>query len=191
MRDIDTAFQNFFRGVKHGKHVGYPKFKSKRGRHRSYKSKRVGMNIRLIDDKHIKLPKLGVVRCAASKKVAGRILSVTVSQAPSGKYFVSLCCTDFEIAPLPKTDAVVGVDLGIKDLAITSDGMKFPNNKYTYKAEKKLARLQRRLSRKSKGSHNREKARVKVSRLQEHIANQRRDNLQKLTTELVRNYDVI
>lgn len=188
---LDIAFQNFFRGVKQGRHVGYPKFKSKRDHRKSYKSKRVNMNIRILDNKHIQLPKLGVVRCAVSKKVAGRILSATVSQAPSGKYFVSICCTDGEIAPFPKTDAVVGVDLGIKDLAITSNGVKFPNNKYTYKAEKKLARLQRRLSRKSKGSHNREKARVKVARLQEHIANQRRDNLQKLTTELVRNYDVI
>lgn len=191
IQSLDTAYQNFFRGLKNGKRVGFPKFKSKRDRHRSYKAKRVGMNIRLIDDKHIQLPKIGTMRCAVSKQVHGRILSATVSQAPSGKYFVSICCTDVDIAPLPSTGAVVGVDLGIKDLAITSDGVKYPNNKYTYKAEKKLARLQRRLSRKSKGSHNREKARVKVARLQEHIANQRRDNIQKLTTELVRNYDFI
>ena len=190
LQTLDVSFQNFFRGVKNGQRVGYPKFKSKRNRRRSYKSKRVGENIAVVGSK-VKLPKLGLVKCAVSKEIKGRILSAAVSQNPSGKYFVSLCCTDVEIEPLPSTGAVVGVDLGIKDLAITSDGVKYPNNKYTCKSEKKLARLQRRLSRKSKGSHNREKARIKVARLQEHIANQRRDNLQKLTTELVRNYDII
>ena len=114
IQTLDTAFQNFFRGVKDGKRGGYPKFKSKRDHRKSYKSKRVGMNIRVMDDKHIQLPKLGIVRCAVSKKVAGRILSATVSQAPSGKYFVSICCTDVEIARLPSTGVVVGVDLGIK-----------------------------------------------------------------------------
>lgn len=99
--------------------------------------------------------------------------------------------TDVDIGPLPKTGAAVGVDLGIKDLAITSDGVKYPNNRYTYQAEKRLARLQRELSRKSNGSKRWEKQRIKVARLQEHIANQRRDNIQKITTELIRNYDVI
>jgi putative transposase len=191
LRGLDTAFQNFFRGVKQGKHVGYPKFKSKRDHRKSYKSKCVGMTIRLLDNKHIQLPKLGAVRCAVSKKVAGRILSATVSQAPSGKYFVSVCCTDVEIAPLPSTGAVVGVDLGIKALATTSDGESYANNKHLYAQDKKLRRLARQLSRKQKGSNNREKARVRLARLQEQIANQRRDDIQKATTDLVRKYDVI
>lgn len=190
LRNLDFAYKNFFRGLKSGNRVGYPKFKSKSDNRRNYKTKNHKTEIAVSGNK-VKLPKLGYVDCRISKEIKGRILSATVSQAPSGKYFVSLCCTDVEIEPLPSTGAVVGVDLGIKDLAITSDGMKFPNNKYSYKAEKKLARLQRQLSRKSKDSHNREKARIKVARLQEHIANQRRDNLQKLTAELVRNYDVI
>ena len=149
------------------------------------------MSIKVLGDKTVQLPKLGKVKCRVSKEVEGRILSATVSQNPSGKYFVSLCCADVEIAPLEGTDKVCGVDLGIHNLAITSDGVKYPNNKYIAKAEKKLARLQRQLSRKSKGSNNRNKARVKVARLQEHIANQRRDAMHKVTTELVRNYDVI
>lgn len=191
VRDLDTAFQNFFRRVKHGEKPGYPKFKSKHDRHQSYKSKCVGTNIKVLDDKHLQLPKLGAVRCAISKQVHGRILSATVSKSPSGKYFVSLCCTEVDIPTLQKTGAVVGVDLGIKDLAITSDGVKYPANKYIRKAEKKLRRLQRSLSRKSKGSKNREKARIKVALLQEKIANQRKDDLHKLTTGLVRHYDVI
>ena len=190
LETLDVAFQNFFQGVKQGRRVGYPTFKSKRDRRKSYKSKRVGENVAVVGSK-VKLPKLGLVKCCVSKEIKGRILSATVSQNPSGKYFVSICCTDVEIDPLPKTGAVVGVDLGIKDLAITSDGVKYPNNRYTYQAEKRLARLQRELSRKSKGSKRWEGQRIKVARLQEHIANQRRDNMQKLTTELIRNYDVI
>lgn len=195
VRDLEDSFKNFFRRIRNGEYAGYPKFKSKRTRLQNYKTKQQNANdsspaIRMGSD-FIRLPKLGNVKCAVSKKVCGRILNVTVSQYPSGKYYVSVCCADVEIAPLPSTGAVVGVDLGIKDLAITSDGIKYPNNRYIYAAEKKLARLQRQLSRKSKGSNRREKARIKVARLQEHIANQRRDTMQKLTTELVRSYDVI
>ena len=187
LRFLDSAFQNFFRGIKQGQKIGYPKFKSKRDRNRSYRTQQ-GISI---GDSAIKLPKLGYVKCRFSKKVEGRILSASVSQNPSGKYFVSIICGDVDIQPLPSTGKSVGVDLGIKDLAITSDGVKFPNNKYTYAAEKKLARLQRSLSRKTKGSANWEKARLKVARLQEHIANQRRDGIHKATTSLIRDYDVV
>lgn len=190
LRDLDTAFQNFFRGMKGGQHIGYPQFKSKRNRRRSYKSKRVGENIAVVGNK-VKLPKLGLVKCAVSREVKGRILSATVSQVPSGKYYVSLCCTDVEIEPLPKTGAVVGVDLGIKALATTSDGVAYPNNKYLYESDKKLRRLSRDLSRKKKGSNNYEKARIRKARLEERIANQRRDAMQKSTTDLIRNNDVI
>ena len=191
VRDLDTAYQNFFRRAKCGKKPGYPHYKSKHDRHQSYKSKCVGANIKILDEKHIQLPKLGNVRCAISKEVRGRILSATVSRAPSGKYFVAICCTDVTIPQLPKTGAVIGVDLGIKDSAITSDGMKYPANQYIRNAEKKLRRLQRSLSRKTKGSKNGEKARIKVALLQEKIANQRMDDLHKLTTELIRSYDII
>lgn len=190
VHDLDTAYQNFFRRVKQGGKPGYPRFKSKKDRRKSYKAKRVGENIAVVGNR-VKLPKLGFVKCRVSKEIKGRILSATISQNPSGKYFVAICCTDVEIEPLHSTGAVCGVDLGIKDLAITSDGVKFQNNKYTYAAEKKLARLQRQLSRKSKGSNRREKARVKVARLQEHIANQRKDTLHKVTTQLVKDYDVV
>ena len=187
---LDHGYRNFFRRVKQGDKHGYPQFKSKRDRHQSYKSKCVGSNIAIVGNK-VKLPKLGLVKCRVSKEVKGRILSATVSQAPSGKYFVSLCCTDVEIEALPQTGAVVGVDLGIKTLAATSDGNSYPNNKHLYKSDKKLRRLARRLSRKKKGSNNYEKARIHKARLEEHIANQRRDDIQKTTTDLIRKYDVI
>lgn len=133
----------------------------------------------------------GFVKCRVSKEVRGRILSATVSQNPSGKYFVALCCADVEIEPLPSTGAVVGLDMGLKSFAITSDGMEYPNHKFLSKSTRKLARLQRQLSRKTKGSNRWEKARVKVARLHEKIANQRNDTLHKLSTSLVRDYDLI
>lgn len=190
IRDLDTAYQNFFRRVKQGKNPGYPHFKSKKNRRKSYKSKCVGTNIKVLD-KAVQLPKLGLVKCRVSKEVKGRILSATVSQNPSGKYFVALCCTDVEIEPLPSTGEVVGLDMGLKAFAIASDGTEYPNHRYLTKSQKKLARLQRQLSRKSKDSKRYEQARIKVARLHEHIASQRQDMLHKLTTALIRQYDII
>lgn len=190
LKGLDFGFQNFFRRVKQGKKPGYPRFKSKHDNRQSYKSKCVGTNIKVLDGA-IQLPKLGAVKCRVSKEVRGRILSATVSRAPSRKYYVALCCTDVDIPSLPSTGETVGVDLGIKSLAILSDGTTYPNSKHLAKNLKKLARLQRQLSRKSKGSKRREKARVKVAHLHEHISNQRQDTLHKLSTQLVRDYDLI
>lgn len=190
LRDLDTAYQNFFRRVKQGQKPGYPRVKGKHDRRKSYKSKCIGTNIKVLDQA-VQLPKLGLVKCRVSKEVKGRILSATVSQNPSGKYFVALCCTDVEMEPLTSTGAVVGLDMGLKSFATTSDGVEYPNHKHLAKSQKKLAKLQHQLSRKSKGSNRREKARVKVARLQERIANQRNDTLHKLSTGLVRNYDLI
>lgn len=191
LRDLNTAYLNFFRRVKQGRAPGFPKFKSKKTDKQSYSTACPNKNDIRFSGSKVHFPKIGWVHCSNSQPIEGRIVAATISKSRSGKYFVSICCTDVEFEPLHKTGAVVGVDLGIKGLAITSDGVKYPNNRYTYEAEKRLARLQRELSRKSKGSKRWEKQRIKVARLQEHIANQRRDNMQKLTTELIRNYDVI
>jgi len=190
LQNLDAAYQNFFRRVKQGGEPGFPRFKCKHDHRQSYKSKCVGNNIKVLA-KAVRLPKLGPVKCRVSKKVEGRILSATVSRNPSGKYFVALCCTDVEIEPLPSTGAAIGMDMGLKAFAISSDGTEYPNHRYLVKSRKKLARLQRRLSRKTKGSHRREKARLQVARLYEHVANQRRDMLHKLSTQLVRENDVI
>ena len=185
LKDLDSAYQKFFK-----EHSGFPKFKSKKTHRFSYKSKCVNGNIQYCG-KHIKLPKLGMVKTKNKLIPQGRILNATVSQDPSGKYYVSLCCTGVDIKPLEKTGSVVGLDLGIKEFCITSDGEMISNPKYLKKSLSKLAKLQKKLSRKSKGSSNRDKARVKVARLQEHIANQRKDFLQKLSTEIVKNNDII
>lgn len=190
LQDLDVAFQHFFRRVKNGAKPGYPCFKSKRDHHKSYKSKCVGANIKVLDSA-VQLPKLGRVKCRISKEVKGRILSATVSQNPSGKYFVALCCADVEMDCLPSTGAAVGLDMGLKAFAITSDGVEYPNHKCLAKSQKKLSKLQRQFSRKTKGSNRREKARVQVARLHEHIGNQRKDMLHKLSTQLIRENDVI
>ena len=187
LRDLDSAYQNFFRRVKAGEKPGYPRFKKKHDHRKSY---RTNSNIKVLD-KAVQLPKLGKVKCRISKEVRGRILSATVSQNPSGKYFVALCCTDVAVEPLPKTGSVVGLDMGIKSFAVTSDGAEYPNHKYLAKSEKRLAKAQRRLSRKAKGSKNRDKARIRVAMLHERVANQRQDMLQKLSTQLVRENDTI
>lgn len=185
IRDLDSAYQKFFK-----EHSGYPKFKSKKIHRHSYKSKCSHGNIQYCG-KYIKLPKLGMVKTKNKLIPQGRILNATVSQEPSGKYYVSLCCTDVDVKALEKTGNSVGIDLGIKEFCITSDGETVENPKYLKKSLNKLVKLQRELSRKSKGSSNRNKARVKVVRLQEYIANQRKDFLQKLSTEIIKNNDVI
>mgnify|MGYP002765179199 CR=1 FL=1 len=186
LRDLDAAYHNFFRGLKTGRRVGFPKFKSKKSNRFSYTTQ----NIKVLDN-HIYLAKIGIVKCHVSKQIQGRILSATVSKNPSGKYFVAICCTDVEAEPLPKTDKSIGIDLGIKHLAVDSNGIEYPNNKHLSKSQKKLARLQRQLSRKPSGSNRHEKARIKVARLYEHIANQRKDQLHKLTTQLVHENDIV
>lgn len=191
LKDLDVAYQNFFRRIKQGdSKAGFPKFKSKKHNRKSYKSKCVSNNVQVLD-KHIKLPKLGLVKCKVSKQIEGRILSATVSQNPSGKYFVSVCCTDVDILQYSPTGAVIGIDLGIKDFAITSDEETISNPKFLRKSEKKLAKLQRKLSRKQIGSNNRNKARLKVARQHEKISNQRSDFLRKLSTRLIKEYDLI
>lgn len=187
LRDVDTAYQNFFRGHKNNGNVGFPKFKKKHGSRKSYMTKRY---IEVLDG-YIKLLKLGKVKCKISKQIRGRILNATISQAPSGKYFVSVCCTDVEIEPYEKTGAMVGLDMGLKEFVTTSDGRKYKNTKYSTKAARRLARLQRRLSRKPKDSKRREKARIAVAKAYEKVSNQRKDFLQKLSTRLIKENDII
>ena len=185
LKNLDSAYQKFFK-----EHSGFPKFKSKKTHRFSYKTKSVNNNIQFLNN-HIKLPKLGWVKVKDKQVPQGRILNATISQEPSGKYYCSICCIDVEIQPLPQTNNQVGVDLGIKDFAITSDGVKYNNPKYLQQSLDKLAKLQRSLSRKTRGGSNWNKARIKVARLQEKIKHQRQDYLQKLSTELIRENDII
>ena len=190
LKDLDAAYKNFFRGIKQKKKVGYPKYKSKKDNRQSYRVPNNCNTIRIYNNK-IKLPKLKLVKCKVSKKVEGRILNATISRNPAGQYYVSICCTDVEIKQFEKTGENVGIDLGIKDLAVCSNEIRYPNHKFYNKSEKKIAKLNRQLSRKSRGSNNRNKAKIKLAKSYQKIADQRKDTIHKMTTELVKNYDVI
>lgn len=188
--NLDSAYQKFFK-----EHSGFPKFKSKKNNHKSYKtncnySGRPTIEVDF-DGRKIKLPKLKWTKTRGIRRFEGKIKSATISQTPSGKYYCSVLVEQEDYKSLAETGCNVGIDLGIKDFAITSDGDKIPNPKYLAKSEKKLIKLQRQLSRKSSGSNNRNKARIKLARAWEKITNQRADFLQKLSTELICKYDVI
>ena len=185
LKDLETAYKKFFK-----EKSGFPKFKSKKTNRFSYKTKYTNGNIEYLR-KHIKLPKIGMVKIRDKQIPQGRILNATISKEPSGKYFVSLCCTDVEVKRFENTNSNIGLDLGIKEFCITSNGETIENPKYLKKSLNKLSKLQRELSRKSKGSSNRNKARLKVARLQERISNQRKDFLQKLSTKLIKENDII
>ena len=187
LKDLDVAYKNFFARPE----AGFPRFKSKHDRHKSYRTSYTNGNIKFLGKK-IQLPKLGKVKIKDKRtQLEGRILNATVSQEPDGEYYVSICCTDVPMVALEPVNHNVGIDLGLKEFAIASDGKKYANPKYLAKSLKRLKFLQKSLSRKTKGSSNRNKARIKVARLYAKIANQRRDSLQKLSTELIRNNDVI
>ena len=185
LKDLENAYKKFFK-----EHSGFPRFKSKKTHDFSYRTSFTNNNIQYCG-KQIKLPKLGLVKIRDKQVPSGRILNATISQEPSGKYYVSLCCTEVEIKPYGKTGCIIGIDLGIKEFCITSDGKSIANPKYLRKSLNKLAKLQRELSRKTKGSSNRNKARIKVARQHDKIANQRKDFLQKLSTELIKQNDIV
>lgn len=188
LRDLDKAYKSFFRAV--GK-VGFPKFKSKHAGRQSYRTNANGKNVRMVDEKHIRLPKLGTVKARVSRVPEGRILSATVERTPTGKYFCVLHCSDCEAKALPDTGKTIGIDLGIKTEIVCSDGQVFDSPKAYSQTQKKLAREQRRLSRKKKGSANYAKQKRKVALVHERIANTRKDFTNKATTALVRENQAI
>ena len=178
--NLQTAYNNFFKRPD----VGFPKFKSKKNNHFSYTTNNQGGNI-YVSERHIKLPKIGLVRVKKHRDFDGLIKSVTVSKNPSSKYYVSVLVEQEGKEKLPATDSKIGIDLGIKEFCITSDGEMIENPKYLRKSEKRLRKLQKDLSRCKKGSSNRNKARIKVAKEHEKIANQRKDFLNKLSMRLI------
>ena len=185
LKDLDNAYKKFFK-----EHTGFPKFKSKKYNRHSYRTSFTNNNIEYCGNS-IKLPKLGRVRIRDKQIPQGRILNATILQEPSGKYYISLCCADVEPVKCEKTGLTIGLDLGIKEFCITSNGDMIENPKFLKKSMAKLAKLQRELSRKTSGGANRNKARIKVARQFEKITNQRKDFLSKLSTKLIKENDII
>ena len=184
--NMDAAYQKFFR-----EHAGYPKFKSKHDNHKSYTTNFTNGNI-AVDFVHgkIKLPKLKEVKAKAHREFVGQIKSATVSQVSSGKYYVSIL-VETNHSEMPHTDKNIGMDLGIKDLCITSDGKKYENPKTIRKYEKKLIKLQRQLAHKEKRSNNYYKQKKKIALCHGKIINTRKDYLHKVSHEIISENQVI
>lgn len=194
LKNVADAYSRFFK-----KQNSAPRFKSKKNNVQSYTTKHTNGNIAIVGNK-VKLPKLGLVRFAKSREVDGRVLSATIRRNPSGKYFLSVF-VETDVQPLEKTGSSVGIDVGLKDFAILSDGIVYKNPKYVRQLEAKLAKEQRVLSRRQEvaikqkrkisEAKNVLKQKRKVARIHEKIANMRADYLQKISTEIIKNHDVI
>ena len=180
---LSRAFVNFFE-----RRAKYPQFKSK---HRK-QSIQYPQGVKIVDACKVYLPKIGHVKAIVHRELAGSIKTVTVSKDPSGKYFASILCENLVAMPdISLNGKILGIDVGLTDLAVTSDGSKFANPKHVLKAQKNLAKKQQHLSRKAKGSNTRNKARLLVAKAHERVANTRQDYLHKLSTRLVNENQVI
>ena len=179
--NLDNAFTKFFR-----EKTGFPKFKSKRNPVQSFS---VPQNYKMdYDNDKVFLPKIGLVKTVLHRKFAGIGKTATVSRTPTGKYYISILVDDGKEIPIKATfneNVTVGIDVGIKDFAVLSNGEKIENPKYLKNSMQRLNVLQRRMSRKQKGSKNRAKARLAVSKIHEKISNQRNDFQHKLSSKLI------
>ena len=187
---LDSAYKNFFKGKGSKNKIGHPKFKNKKDTKKSYQTAG-GNNLIRVFDGAIKIPKLGLVKSKISVAVKGKILKGTVTQTPTKKYFISIYCEEEGATIFPSTGKNIGLDMGLKNFVTTSDEdlYNFPYN--FKKSEKRLARLQRSLSRKPKDSKRHEKARLAVAKVYEKTTNQRKDFLHKLSMKLVKENDLI
>lgn len=186
IENLASAYDKYYK-----KQGGKPIFKSKKKNDvTSYTTKCVNNNIRIIGN-YIKLPKLNVVKVKAHISFSGKIKKATISKTSANKYYVSLTVDTNDIVPLEKTNKNMGVDLGITDFAILSNGIKIPNNHFMEKQLKKLDKAGKQLSRKTIGSSNFAKAKLKVAKIHEKISNQRKDFLNKITYNLVKQFDVV
>lgn len=179
--NLGRAYRNFFDG-----RAKYPRFKKKG----IFDSFGLANNCFSVLSKCVKIAKMQPMRMAEPLRFDGKIMSDTVSRV-ADKWYISIGVEIHKDMTLPKTGKYVGVDLGVKDIAITSDGYKFANPRWIHKSEKKLKRLNRELARRQRASKRRERTRLRLARQHNRITNQRKDWLHKITTYLVRSYDVI
>jgi len=190
-RNLETAYKNFFRGIKKHQKVGFPKFKSYYTARWSYKTG----TVKFVDGK-LKLPKISPIKTVLHRPLPNncRIITAVISMNRSGKYYVSLSLEvpdDYFENIDYHTGNNVGLDLGVKDFVITSDGDKYPNLHAINKAKKRLVKADRALARKAKGSHGRIKAKIKRAKAYEHLQNQRKAYINQVSKKIVVNYDNI
>lgn len=190
LRDLDSAFKNFFRRVKNSEPpYGFPKFRTKDGRQRYRTVNAHGTSIRIENEK-VRIPTVGFIKSRGIQKFRGRILNAAIEKTNTGKYFCSLCVEE-ELEIKENNGGAIGIDVGIKEFYTDSNGDKVDNPKPLRKLEDKLIREQRKLSRMQKGSNNYKKQKQKLARVHEQIVNQRKDFLHKESTKLVRDNQII
>ena len=182
--DRNIAFKAFF-----SHRLGFPNFKSKRN-NQSYTTNNQGSVKFSNNDRYISIPKCPRIRIKKHRDFIGTIKSITVSMTTDNKYYMSLLAEE-ETKPMEPTNGMIGLDLGIKDLIVDSNGKKYKNHKYLTKSQNKLAKEQRKLSKMVKGSNNRNKQRIKIARLHKKIQNQRNDYLHKLSKKIIDENQVI
>lgn len=187
-KTVDEAFKAFFRRVKAGEKAGYPRYKSRNSFH-SFEFPQYPVGAK-IDGRRLKLFGIGRVAVRWHRPIEGKIKTVRIIHK-AGKWYATFSCELPDQYPLSATGQVVGIDVGISALATLSNGVKIKNPNYYRVAQKKLRILQRSLERKKRGSKNRRKALLRVQRQQEHVANQRKDYLHKLSRQLVNEFDGI
>ena len=181
LKCLDQAYQNFF-----NKRTQFPKFKSKRNKN-SFTCPQFVKN----DDNLLFIPKFQEgIEMIMERKIKGIIKKATITKTPTGKYFVSIL-TEMEYQPLQKTNQSVGIDLGLKDFLVLSNGTKIKNHRFLKHYERSLKLNQQSLSRKTSKSVRYEQQRIKVARIYEKITNSRQDLIQKTTTNLIKNFDII
>ena len=180
----NAAFKSFF-----SHKTAFPKFKSKRN-DQSYTTNNQGSVKFSNNNRYISIPKCQRIRVKKHRDFEGTVKSITVSKTTDNKYYISLL-VETEIEPLKESSHTIGLDLGLKDLIVDSNGKKYKNHKYLTKSQNKLAREQRKLSKMVKGSNNRNKQRIKIARLHKKIQNQRNDYLHKLSKSIVDENQVI
>ena len=184
LKNLETAYGNFFT-----KKSKFPRFKSKKSNRHSFN---IPQFISLKENNIVQIPKFKEgIKFQKHRELEGKIKNATISKTPTGKYFISFLCEVPKHAPLPKTSKKIGIDLGLKDFLITSEGKKYSNPKYIKQYENKLSKYQKHLSKKQKDSKRRERARLKVAKIHEKITNSRMDQQHKVSTFLIRNYDLI
>ena len=187
LADLNTAYRNFFAsvtGTRTGRRVGPPRFRSRKDRRQAIRFT-ANSRFKVLDDGHLRLPKIGDVEVRWSRRLPSVPSSVTVIRDAAGRFFASFV-VEVDPRPLPETDAECGIDLGLGHFAVLDDGTKVAAPRFLRRAERKLKRAQRDLSRKQKGGKNREKARVKVARAHAHVADARRDFHHQLSTRIIR-----
>ena len=186
--NLNSAYRNFFRDKK----VGFPKFKSKKNDRKSYTTFNQCGTIKVLNG-FVKLPKIGFIKCRTHREIPSnwKIKSATISKTTTNKYYISVMFETPEIEKLEESEFSIGLDMGLKEFCITSDGEMIANPRFYKNAQDKLAQAQRKLARTKKGSNRHEKARLLVAKHHEHIANQRRDFQHKLSKRLIDENQII